>query len=108
MSQDWLEHLADALPHLLGTGALGVSALAYFKGGRLVGKAEARLDAHGDKIKALETRADAHDAAAVELTLKLSDKPNRDEMRAMFAESRGDTRAALAELREDLRALGRG
>ena len=108
MSQDWLDQVAGALPHLLGTGALGVSALAYFRAGRFVGKAESRLDVHDDKIKSLETRADVADAADVELGLKLAEKPNRDEVRAMFAEQRGDTRAAIGELREDLRALARG
>ena len=108
MSGDLVDSAAAWLPHLLGTGALGVSTLAYFRAGRIVGKAETRLDMHDDKIKALETRADAHAAAGVELGLKLAEKPNRDEMRAMFAEASADNRAGLAELREDLRALGRG
>ena len=105
MSHDLLDQAAGALPSLLGGGALMTAALAWFRAGRFLGRAETRLDAQGDKIRALETRADAADAAGVQLGLRLAEKPTRDEVREMFAEARKDTREVIGELREDLRAL---
>ena len=101
MSGDLVDSAVAWLPHAPGWVALGFSALAYFRAGRIVGRAETRFETHGDKIKELETRADA-------LTLKLAEVPKRDEVRQMFADQRDDTRAVIGELREDLRALGRG
>ena len=107
MSGDLVESAVALLPHVPGWGALGLAAVAYFRAGREVGRAETRFEIHGEKIKELETRADAADAADAELTLKLAEVPKRDEVRKMFAESREDTRAVIGELREDLRNLSR-
>ena len=108
MSRDLVDSAVEWLPHVPGWGALGLAALAYFRAGRIVGRAETRFEVHSDKIEELETRADAADDADAALTLKLAEVPKRDEVRQMFADQRDDTRAVIGELREDLRALGRG
>lgn len=108
MSEDWVDAAAQVLPHIPGFGAFGLAALALFRTGRAIGRAQTNHEKHGDAIDELKGRVEKVEKAGADLAIRIAEVPKRSELRGMFAEQREETRAMFSELREDIRALSRG